>query len=119
MSITGLTNNGDASPISRIKMIVISSGRIIIVSASWAKEAFSERGCPRKTIPNAFVKQKTASPPVRIRPVMADNKTIAWLRSAADRLLNIPIAIRYSEIKPLNGGSPQIASEPVRKSAAV
>src|SRR5690606_40967409 len=76
-------------------------------------------GSPRNTIPKALVKQKIASPPISDNAAIDPTMSMEWKRLAPERLPNIPIYIRYSEIKPLNGGSPQIASDPVRNRMAV
>ena len=65
-------------------------------------------------MPNAFVKHIRARPPMSTRARMENNMASnigSWLDANP---LNNPLYIKNSDTKPLNGGNPQIASEPVR-----
>jgi hypothetical protein len=60
----------EASPISKITINIIKPGTSITVETSLAVLVFPDLGCPRKVTPKALVKQKRASPPISVSPVI-------------------------------------------------
>ena len=71
-------------------------------------------GVPRKTIPKAFVKHISAKPPMSTRPKIAKRMKRVNRKWFDNRALNNPVYMKNSDTNPLNGGSPQIASEPIK-----
>ena len=91
----------------------------MLLLTSFACRAFSDRDCPKKTTPNALVKQKIANPPMRANPMMLQIIRIDWYKLADETVWNIPEKIRYSDMNPLKGGNPHIANDPTRKNTDV
>ena len=77
------------------------------------------RGRPRNVMPNAFTKQAAAS-----AAESASRAPIAGARNLSTHcgswgLSRIAWKVSHSETNPLNGGSAEIAAEPMRKAKAV
>lgn len=115
----GLTNSAGTTPIATIRIAEMICGAIMLCVTSIAFSACLLRGEPRKMTPNALVKQNTANPPIRVSPIMLNSNRIDCEKPAPCMVLIIPKYIRYSEMNPLNGGSPQIAMEPNKNRRAV
>ena len=123
---SGATNDDSRGTISKAPMLKTRHATASTTmparmdhEASWAAAASGERGMARNVMPKALTKQAAQSPAVRAS--MPSDSTI----STATRGDGAPMPGRsdwkssHSETKPLSGGSPEMAAEPTRKSAAV
>ena len=72
----GFRNIIGMKPITKMKPAIRYWGNSMPAAASVTGCFISLRGVPRKTTPNAFVKQKMARPPMRVREIMASSKVI-------------------------------------------
>ena len=75
---TGLTKRGEAIPIRMMKPTEINWGKSIDLPTSDASDAFADLGQPRKTIPNALVKQNIARPPISERATIEPRMITDW-----------------------------------------
>ena len=95
-------------------------GKIIDeTTSSLTFSACSLLGSPKNAMLNNFVKQRIAIVPTSASPASARIEIISIPRLSTSAPFNIPKYIKNSLINPLNGGKPQIATEPIKQSAAV
>ena len=66
----GLTNRSGKKPIATMKIPIRICGRIMAEETSVTSLQASDLGEPRNIIPNIFVKQKIARPPIKVSPMM-------------------------------------------------
>ncbi|MPM40332.1 hypothetical protein SDC9_86972 [bioreactor metagenome] len=79
----GPNKTGNTPIISINKAIRYSGAALMRLSLTGAK-GFDERGLPRNTTPNAFVKQINAKPPINTNPKIAKS-----IKSINKKLLDI------------------------------
>ena len=77
------------------------------------------RGSPWKITPTTLVRQARANPPITARLRMADRLAMNTVVRSSGTPRKPPMKTKNSLTKPLNGGRPEMARDPMRKVTAV